>query len=91
MTGERSQRGGRRLLVKRERSEARGELGAESRCAAGCFIFCHGAFSLALRLPVIYRHPAASDAAPRREIDVGGDIWEYLMCRISVYGQTMLI
>lgn len=60
MTGERSQRGGRRLLVKRERSEACGELGAESRCAAGCFIFCHGAFSLALRLPVIYRHPAAS-------------------------------
>lgn len=31
------------------------------------------------------------DAAPRREIDVGGDVWEYLMCRISVYGQTMLI
>lgn len=60
MTGERSPRGGRRVLVKRERSEACGELSAQSRCAAGCFIFCHGAFSLALRLLVIYRHPAAS-------------------------------
>lgn len=30
-------------------------------------------------------------AAPPGEIDGGGDIWEYMMCRISVYGQMMLI
>lgn len=38
------------------------ELGAKRlpAAAAACFIFCHGAFSAALRLPMIYRLAAAS-------------------------------
>lgn len=40
--------------------EACRELGVESPPAAACFIFCHGAFSAALRLSVIYRLTAAT-------------------------------
>lgn len=50
-----------------ELAEACGELGAESPpAAAACFIFCHGAFSAALRLSVIYRLTPASSHAPRK-------------------------
>lgn len=52
-----------------ELAEACGELGVESppaAAAAACFIFCHGAFSAALRLSVIYRLTAASSHAPRK-------------------------
>lgn len=68
-----------------EAAEVCGE-STTAAAAAPCFIFCHGAFSAALRLPVIYHLTAASSlrrvqhvcvcvcVTTRLEIDDVGDI-----------------